>query len=198
MADQLIEELEKTKKMKKQGLAISVLGIDPGLTGAIVLLEKDKFRFWEMPLKNKIEIDFVAVRRIFQMVDDKVKLHIHVFLERAVSFGMGTKGAFNYGRGFATLEIALIDLDLPYTLVEPGKWTKVMHAGIEADLKPKAKSVIAVERLFPKFAKEIPRNRNGKFHEGIMDALLIGGYGQRCLIPGHSGGLTREDIEDFA
>jgi hypothetical protein len=107
---------------------------------------------------------------------------------------MGTKGAFNYGRGFAAIEIVLQDGDFPYTLVEPQKWAKVMHAGIGKDLKPKAKSAIAVARLFPKLSKLCTFDKAGKPHDGAIDALLIAGYGLRQTYGGDS---TRDIIEDF-
>lgn len=159
---------------------MGIFGIDPGISGAIVYLNKNDFQWWKMPLKENNEIDFMELRSTFYNFEDR-KIDFHVFLERAVPFAMGSKGAFNYGRGFAAVEIALLDLDLPHTLVEPGKWTKEMHAGIAADLKPKSKSLIAAQRLFPKLVQEIPANRNGKLHDGIIDALLIAGYGSRIF-----------------
>ena len=74
------------------------------------------------------------------------------------------------------------------TYLEPSKWAKVMHEGISKDLKPKAKSTIAVERLFKKFHGSLPRNKNGKIHEGVMDALLIAGYAERI------SGLERKEF----
>ena len=159
---------------------VNILAIDPGLTGAFVHLNfiggKRHF-FYDMPvIKNgkDREIDFAGVRKILSACRGA-----HVYLERAMPMAMGSKHAFNYGRGFAALEIAVSLSGLPVTYVEPQKWAKVMHAGISADLKPKAKSIIAVRRLFPQYIKYISKNRNDKMHEGIVDALLIAGYALR-------------------
>lgn len=153
-----------------------ILAIDPGQAGAIVFLESAKMNFHLMPLKNDgtKDIDFKAVRDILEKYPGA-----RVLLERAHPGAMGVTGAFNYGRGFAALEIAIALSGLPVTYIEPAKWCKVMHEGIEKDLKPKAKSVIAVQRLFPALLDQIPKNKNGKMHEGVMDALLIAGYGLR-------------------
>jgi hypothetical protein len=158
-----------------------VLGIDPGLNGAIVLLDDaGGLQNFLMPLtvegKNK-SLDFEALQKNFQGIPAS---GCHVFLERAVAFGMGLTGAFSYGRGFGFIEIAIKLAGLPVTQVSPKEWTKEMHQGISADLKPKVKSQIAVERLFPQFVSAIPRAK-GKMHEGIVDALLIAGYGLRKL-----------------
>jgi hypothetical protein len=171
-----------------------VLGIDPGLEGAFVLYDGKDFGSFKMPVRKigkGTEIVFDEVHALLHAILE-ANGPVHVFLERAVSFGMGSTGAFNYGRGFAALEIALQLLEFPVTYVEPHKWTKEMHAGISKDLKPKAKSLVAIERLFPKLVKALPRNTKGRLLEGPVDALLIAGYGYRTLGP-----VKQVDIPDF-
>lgn len=160
-----------------------ILAIDPGLSGALVYMNSlGSFCFHEMPI-HKIggnrEIDFLGVRKILKHYEKTVSLNMLVLLERAHPGAMGVVGAFNYGRGFAAIEIALDLTEFSYMLLEPAKWAKVMHAGIKKDYKPKAKSIIAVKRLYKKIKPHIPTNRNGKLHEGIVDALLMAGYGLR-------------------
>lgn len=152
---------------------IGVWGVDPGLTGAFVFLEGSIMHFYKMPLNALKEPDFHAVAEILSKHDG------HVFLERAIPFAMPSGAAFNYGRGFMVLELAIKLSGLPVTYVEPAKWTKAMHQGISADLKPKNKSVIAVERLYPHFLGVIPKAKTGKLNEGVVDALLIAGFGKR-------------------
>lgn len=173
-------KMEKSnKKLIKKGQNRFILAIDPGLSGYFCLTNGNCAKFFPMPLfkfGNYKDIDFGLVVEVLRECKKIGGNSLPVYLERAVSFGMGTKSAFNYGRGFATLEIAVRSVKLALTLVEPAKWAKVMHAGIKKDLKPKAKSQIAVRRLFPKFAELIPKGKGGKFHEGAVDALLIGGF----------------------
>jgi hypothetical protein len=162
----------------------NVIGIDPGNSGALVLLGKEVFEFSLMPLKQDGKssvVDYRGLEKSIAALASKVSGQVDmVFLERAYAGGMGATSAFNYGRGFATLELVVELLDLPVTYVEPAKWTKVMHQGISKDLKPKAKSVIAAKRLFPKEFRMVPVGpKSGKPHEGILDALLIAGYGMR-------------------
>lgn len=161
---------------------MKILGIDPGLKGALVLFDGVNFESYAMPLFNqgkKKDIHFQMVRVILENLE-RLKGDFHIYLERAMSMGMGSTGAFNYGRGFAALEIAIQMTGLPVTYVEPQKWAKVMHEGIHADLKPKAKSIIAIRRLFPKLVSQIPKApRSGKLDEGVVDALLLAGYGYR-------------------
>lgn len=154
---------------------MNILAIDPGLNGAFCFLDKKNISFYEMPLTKEKDVDFNLVENILMLNQPD-----HIFLERAVSFGMGMKQAFSYGRAFATLELAIKLSGIPVTYVEPAKWTKEMHAGIDSDLKAKAKSIIAVERLFSKHVHEIPKKK-GKYHDGCIDALLMASYGLRVL-----------------
>lgn len=154
------------------------LGIDPGQKGAFVFLKYDasEFEFYEMPLDPQGDVSFVGV---LELLEKFPPLSL-AWLERAIPFAMGAKHAFNYGRGFAAIEHALFLSKMPVVYVEPGKWAKVMHQGIDANLKPKVKSVVAVERLFPKLAPQIPKGpKSGKYHDGVLEALLIAGYAQR-------------------
>jgi len=165
-----------------------VVGIDPGVSGAIVVTDgKAILEVYPMPIEkegNDVRVDYRGV--IGSLLDLTKSRSLNpaqtqVFLERAVSFGMGTKSAFNYGRGFEATVIAITAYGMPYTLVEPGKWTKEMHAGISADLKPKAKSLIAVKRLYPQLVAKLPTKPKGGLMDGPVDALLIAGYGLRQL-----------------
>ena len=154
-----------------------VCGIDPGKKGAFVFLslseENPVFKHFPMPLHND-EVHYKGIRELLLQPDLQPD---HIYLERAMPMAMGSKHAFNYGRGFAALEIAIQVVYLPVTYVEPSKWTKALFEGIDSRLKPKERSIIAGERLLPAFVEKIPRNKNGRLDEGVLDALLIAYYG---------------------
>lgn len=170
-------------KKAKKGKIIEVVGVDPGLGGGIVLLGENGLKFWEMPVNDE-GVQFGELEKIFNNF-----LGVHIFLERAIPMAQGAKAAFSSGKYFAYVEIAIKLSRNSVTYVEPHKWPKVMHSGISADLKPKAKSLIALERLYPNYIDQIPRTpKSKKLHDGIVDALLIAGYGQRVL------GAEQEDF----
>lgn len=175
-----------------------VMGIDPGINGAFVLTDgTKKFVHHAMPIvvngKEKL-IDFKAVYELLKKIEKSHGL-VHVFLERAVPMAMGSKGAFTYGRGFEALMIGVSWVGFPFTLVEPGRWAKEMHEGISGDLKPKAKSLLAVKRLYPSLVRFLPTRPKGGLHDGPIDALLIAGFGLRKL--GMTAKPESEDIPDF-
>lgn len=158
-----------------------VLGIDPGISGAFVLTNGRKLIWWKMPVQKlgkNYEVHFEGIHELLWNIQLEHGM-VDTFLERAVPFAMGSKSAFNYGRGFAAVEISIELMKLPVTYVEPQKWTKEMHQGISNDMKPKAKSLVAVHRLYPTLIKQLPINTKGALLEGPMDALLIAGYGLR-------------------
>ena len=162
-----------------------ILGIDPGKEGGLALLQDEKLlNFSVMPKKENDDVCFASiVRTLSEWRPDLI------VLERAMPIAMGSKHAFNYGRDFAFLEIAISLSCIPVTYVEPSKWAKIMHEGISSDFKPKAKSVVAFERLYSRFKEMIPKKQISKgankgtfkYHDGIMEAILIAGYGQRKL-----------------
>lgn len=156
---------------------MNVIGIDPGKQGAFVVLG-EVICFLKMPLDHMGEVHFEEVKDFLVPYKSQPT---HVYLERAKPMAMGSKHAFNYGRDFAKLEIALKLSGLSTTYVEPNVWSKVMTEGISKDLHPKVRSRVAVERLFPVEIKLIPQNKNGKPHDGIIEALLIAGFGKRQL-----------------
>ena len=162
---------------------MKVLGIDPGLSGAFVLTDGEKMlKAWEMPVSVFGKEKSIAYADVLQLLKPIAQLdNPHVYLERAIPMAMGSKGAFNYGRGFEAIVIALMTLRMPFTMVEPTKWAKEMHEGISADLKPKAKSLIAVKRLYPSLVGLLPSKPKGGLKDGPVDALLIAGYGLRRL-----------------
>lgn len=167
-----------------------VLGIDPGQQGGLVMLNSEKgfgndWAFYVMPILKNKDVDFNAV---FNIIQDTMPDHI--FLEKSVSFGMGSKGAFNYGRGFAVLEIAIQLSGTPMTYVEPARWTKVMCEGIDKRFRAKERSLKALKKHFPTLSKDIPTNKNGKIHEGIMDALLIAAFGMNIK----TQSISKEDF----
>lgn len=174
----------------------AVLGIDPGLDGAFVVTDGKFLKSWPMPTKAEQkdrEVDFDGVHELLTNIQEQFIISM-VYLERAIPFAQGAKQAFSYGRGFAALEIAIELLMLPVIYVEPAKWTKAIHEGISADLKPKAKSLVALKRRYPYMVDLLPVNTKGKIKEGPLDAFLIAAYG---LLSQTKESKPKEDIEDF-
>jgi hypothetical protein len=94
-------------------------------------------------------------------------------LEHAQAFpGMGVSGAFNYGRGYGAMAMALQACGIPYDIVPPAKWQGALscRSGGEKNITKRR-----AEQLFPA----------QKVTHAIADALLLAEYCRRV----HQGAL---------
>ena len=155
-----------------------VAGIDPGLSGAIAFIKDSKVKVYPTPTlkmtKSKRTIDEQMVRGYLK----KYKVD-HVFIEKVGAMpGQGVTSMFNFGMGFGLLKGICAGLQLPYTLITPQAWKKVICAGMP---KGKEMSIIAVKRMFPKVSLR-PTLRCTTDSDGMADALCIAEYGRRLLL----------------
>jgi hypothetical protein len=152
------------------------MGIDPGQNGGIVTIDHTRkiISKYVMPVKNE-DLDSEEVADILA---EGFSLGCHVFLERVKAYGMNPGASFTFGRYFGKTELLVKLSKLPVTYIEPAKWTKEIHQGIDANIKAKAKSGIAFERLYPGTDFRTSEKCK-KPHDGLIDALLIAEYGLR-------------------
>lgn len=145
-----------------------VIGIDPGNTGAIAVLENDRFvDVFDMPLMangKKQQVNAAALSKIF----DDVPNHAVAVVERVSAMpGQGVSSMFNFGMGYGVIQGVLAAGGIPFTLVTPQVWKK--RAGISGKDKGCARTL--AQQLYP-FA---PLSR--KKDIGRADAILIARYG---------------------
>ena len=152
------------------------------MSGSFVVTDGEEFiEIFAMPVPKKAaekRVSFVAVVELLSDIKRRFG-NLPVFLERAKPMAMGSRFAFNYGRDFEKLVIALSNLGFTVTQVEPSKWAREMHQGISDQFRPKAKSMVAVQKLYPRLVPKMPAKRNGALQDGPVDALLLAGYGLR-------------------
>ena len=107
-----------------------VIGIDPGLSGAIAILENKKvLGIFEMPVmpegkKNKRQLNSAQLVNILR---DNVKINeeIAVVVEQVNAMpGQGVTSMFNFGQTFGAIKGVCAALNLPIYLVRPSKWKK--------------------------------------------------------------------------
>jgi len=124
-----------------------------------------------MPIVGK-ELDFYAFISILHKFSlDKI------YLEKCQSTpGKGVSSMFTFGKHNGRLEGVIRTLKLPYKLVTPREWHSYAHEGISKKLKPKERSLIAIEQHYPE--TDFRKNEKCKVvHDGIAEAVLIGLYG---------------------
>lgn len=145
------------------------IGIDPGCSGAMVVLADGEPIEWElMPtikLGEKNRVNGAAVAQFLQHYPGA-----HVFLERVGAMpGQGLSSTFGFGHSAGVVEGVVAALGIPYTLVTPQSWKK--RAGLLKTEKDTARARCV--QLYPSI-KELHLKAKG---QAIADAILIARYG---------------------
>ena len=153
-----------------------VLGIDPGLSGALAFYDTttEVLVVMDMPTvevtrngKNKREVspalvaDMVAGKGIEK-----------AFMERVSAMpGQGVSSMFSFGRSAGILEGVLAAYEIPTTMVTPQAWMKAM--GVRSG---KDGSRERAMQLFPQYSTAFARKKD----DGRSDAALIAKFGASC------------------
>jgi len=153
------------------------LGIDPGKKGGIAGLD-DNGELYHCSPYTPMALKQAIVNLHINDFSPALK-QSHISIEKAQAFpGQGVSGMFNYGKGCGIIEGIVIAFAVPYELVNPRVWQKVMFAGTDSKLKTKARAWQACQRIFPNYYHSFMTAR-GNVHDGMVDAALIAEFGRR-------------------
>jgi crossover junction endodeoxyribonuclease RuvC len=148
-----------------------VLGIDPGLSGAIALIrDGDYAEVWDMPTMGrgsgtKQQINAAEVGKLLRECPPCV-----AYMELVGAMpGQGVSSMFNFGKSAGAVLGALGALQFPVAEVTPVKWKR--EFGLIGKDKDLART--AAQQLMPTAPLSL------KKHGGRADALLIALYGWR-------------------
>ena len=145
-----------------------VIGIDPGINGAIAMFRDNVlFTVVDMPTlevdsgkTKKRHISAVGLRDILVYYPTA-----HVVIEKVGAMpGQGVTSMFNFGRSAGIIEGVVAAMHLPSTYVTPAAWTKAVGRAAGKD----ASRMRAME-LFPSKAELFKRAKD----DGRADAALI-------------------------
>jgi crossover junction endodeoxyribonuclease RuvC len=152
-----------------------VIGIDPGLSGAIAVINgNDDLIIFDMPTMT-VERNGKAKRQVSasvlaQILKTAKSDDCHVFVEKVSAMaGQGVTSVFSFGRSFGMIEGILAALHMPVTYVAPATWVKAVHRGAGKD----ASRSRAME-LFPNNQADFKRVKD----DGRSDASLIAYWGK--------------------
>lgn len=152
----------------------AILGIDPGLGGALALYDIDgSLEVVDMPtfqLKTKRVIDEYAVARIVDNWSSRIR---EVWLERVgVRPGEGAVGAFTFGRGYGLIRGVCTANFLTIVDVTPATWKAALKVRGDKD-----ESRLRASTLFPAHGGNWPLKK----HDGRAEASLIALHGMNQL-----------------
>ncbi len=130
--------------------------------------------------KGRPEYDIPGIRSL--LISIKSPRMVIIEKAQAMPAKLGG-GVANYARGlcFGIYQGLLVGLGIPYQVVSPRSWQKVMFDGVNSE-DTKQASVIVASRLWPD--EDWRRSERGKKPDhGLTDAALIARYGYLTLAP---------------
>lgn len=168
---------------------LNIIGIDPGLTGAVVLLSAAGkiLSIQDTPIlkvsKGKgtrtvyVESQMAAILESFKNFD--VNFEVHCAIENVHSMpkqGVVSVGSFMYGFG---LWIGILSaFRIPYTRIEPQAWKKAIGIPPKSE---KSESIVRAHQLFPHVSFMKDRGHVDTLN-GRADALLLAEVLRRTLV----------------
>jgi crossover junction endodeoxyribonuclease RuvC len=150
-----------------------VIGIDPGVCGAIAVIGDGRFVCYDMPtteINGKRRVCPAGLTISMRGIRDTFIVEMVVVEHVQGVQGTGATSAFTFGRGFGIIEGVLSALCLPHTLVRPQRWTKAL--GVSRD---KGAHRDAASRIWPHEAACFSRVKD----DGRADAALMAHWWMR-------------------
>ena len=153
---------------------MKILGIDPGLSGAIAILEKKKvLNLFDMPVmaegkKNKKQLNSAQLVNIIRenSIGDN---EIAVVVEQVNAMpGQGVTSMFNFGQTFGAIKGVCAALNLPIFFVRPSRWKKYF----ELINSSKDSSRTKVIEMYPSLSSQLAKKKD----VNKSDAILIARY----------------------
>ena len=153
-----------------------ILAVDPGLTGALALVDDDKNcieNLWDMPTMTALYgkgniINSYSLSQIFSEVAEAWPCSdtLLVYIEQVSAMpGQGVSSMFKFGCGFGMLQGVAASNGFAMEFVSPQKWKK--HCGLLRRDKDAART-LAIQK-YPANAELLRRKKD----IGRADALMI-------------------------
>ena len=157
---------------------MKIIGIDPGLSGAIAVLENNKvLNIFDIPVmsegkKNKRQLNSAHLVNLLKENINKEE-EVAVVVEQVNAMpGQGVTSMFNFGQTFGAIKGICAALELPIFFVRPSKWKK--H--FELINSSKDSSRTKVIEMYPSISSRLSRKKD----VNKADAILIARYFKDC------------------
>ena len=150
---------------------MKIIGIDPGLSGGIAVLEKNKvLGLFDMPVmpegkKNKRQLNSA---QLVVLIKENIRPHeeVVVVVEQVNAMpGQGVTSMFNFGQTFGAIKGVCAALELPIFFVRPSKWKKHFELINSSKDSSRTKAIEMYPSLSSQLAKKKDVNKS--------DAILI-------------------------
>ena len=148
-----------------------IIGIDPGLSGGIAILENNKVKeMFDMPVmadgkKNKRQLNSAFLAQLFTDNIKDIENTVVVVEQVNAMPGQGVTSMFNFGQTFGAIKGVCAALELPIFFVRPAKWKK--HFELINSSKDSSRTK-AIE-MYPTLANQLAKKKD----VNKSDAILI-------------------------
>ena len=150
---------------------MKIIGIDPGLSGAIAILEDNKvLNIFDMPVmaegkKNKRQLNSAQLVNIIKSNFEDVDNTAVVVEQVNAMPGQGVTSMFNFGQTFGAIKGVCAALKLPIFFVRPSKWKK--HYELINSSKDSSRTKVI--EMYPSLANQLSKKKD----VNKSDAILI-------------------------
>ena len=153
---------------------MKIIGIDPGLSGAIAILENNKIvSIFEIPVmsegkKNKRQLNSA---QLVKLLKDNISKNeeVSVVVEQVNAMpGQGVTSMFNFGQSFGVLKGIFSAMQIPMDFVSPVKWKKFFNL---INTNKDASRTKAIE-IYPYFSSKLSKKKDAN----KADAILISSF----------------------
>ena len=153
-----------------------IIGIDPGISGAICFFENGEVKeILDMPnmaegKKNKRQINGPQIyNEISKRITNISKKEVVVVIEQVAAMpGQGVTSMFNFGQSFGVLKGICSAMQLSMHFVRPAKWKKYFNL---IKTKKDASRTKVIE-IFPYISSQLSRKKDSN----KADAILIASF----------------------
>ena len=154
---------------------MKIIGIDPGLSGAIAILEDNKvLSIFDMPVmaegkKNKRQLNSAQLVNIIRE-NTASRDEVAVIVEQVNAMpGQGVTSMFNFGQSFGAIKGVCAALEVPIYFVRPSKWKKYF------DLINSSKdaSRTKVIEMYPTLSEQLSKKKDVNKSDAILIARFF-------------------------
>tara|TARA_B100002051_G_scaffold118602_1_gene112984 strand:- start:173 stop:664 length:492 start_codon:yes stop_codon:yes gene_type:complete len=152
-----------------------VIGIDPGLSGAIAVLDNNKvLKIYDMPImaegkKNKRQLNSA---QLVNIIKENIKNHeeINVVVEQVNAMpGQGVTSMFNFGQTFGAIKGVCAALNLPIFFIRPSKWKKYFELINSSKDSSRTKAI----EMYPSIANQLSKKKDVNKSDAILIARFF-------------------------
>ena len=154
---------------------MKIIGIDPGLSGAIAILQEKKvLNIFDMPVmsegkKNKKQLNSAHLVKLLRdnLVENE---ETSVVVEQVNAMpGQGVTSMFNFGQTFGAIKGVCAALGLPIFFVRPSKWKK--HFELINSSKDSSRTK-AIE-MYPSLSNDLAKKKDVNKSDAILIARFF-------------------------